>query len=133
MISLSIIQTDRSKELQMATDPKQRSVWLEIFKDEISIGVFQLQEITKITFNIHIHIFEEYQKKGFAFKCLDPLLTRLKHLKIKKLMCTVSKNNRVMRRVLSRTPFKLCGSIKDGIIWNDELTDLLIFELNIGN
>lgn len=108
-------------------------IWLEVTDSQKVIAVFQLQEFTKITGNIHLHILKENQGKGIAKTLFDPLITWIEHnTKYQKLIATVPEHNIKMRAVIARLPFRITGIISNGIILDNKIQNLLIFELNVG-
>ena len=107
-------------------------LYLLIKKDTQTVGVFELQKITNITASVHMHIIEEYQQQGIANKTLYPLLDYIRfYTSYKKLIATVASTNEHIQKVLDKTDFVFCGLITDGIIWNDRIDDLLIYQLEV--
>lgn len=108
-------------------------LFLEIKKEMATIGVFQLQEFTKVCGIVHLHIFENYQNKGIVKQLYDPLIDWVRqNTRYSKLLATIPEDNIKMRAIVAKLPFRICGIVGDGIIYNNRSQNLLLFELNIG-
>jgi RimJ/RimL family protein N-acetyltransferase len=108
------------------------SMYLKIINDNELIGFFEIQELTKITSILHIHILERFQNKGYSGQLLTPLLNFLKrNTSIKMLVATISSQNKRMLSVMMRTPFKVCGLIPNSIQENNQIQDLILFQLEV--
>lgn len=103
-----------------------------IMRDNHIVGVYQLQELTKVTALIHMHILPEYQAKGIANESFNTFLKLLEgNKRITKLVATIAATNKYMRKAIDKTDFKCCGMISEGIIYNNQYDDLIIFELKV--
>lgn len=126
-----ILHSEIKNYIPFKTD--DTGIWLEVTYSHNIIAVFQLQEFTKITGNIHLHILNEYRGKGIAKALFDPLINWIKsNTQYKKLIATIPETNIRMRSIVSKLPFRISGIISDAIIIDNTLQNLLIFELNIG-
>ena len=112
-------------------DPLLSCRWLEIHNNNDLIGKIQLQPITKITFNIHLDIHKEHQKKGLANKIEQPLIEYCIKAGIHSLICTIAEENKNMLKVMMKTKFKCAGLIKNGIIYNNKKQNLILFQLEV--
>jgi RimJ/RimL family protein N-acetyltransferase len=108
------------------------SMYLKIINDNELIGFFEVQELTKITSILHIHILERFQNKGYSGQLLIPLLNFIKmNTSIKMLVSTISSQNKRMLSVMMKTPFKVCGLIPNSIQENNQTQDLILFQLEV--
>ena len=131
---ITIEKTTHHKLIKDLTtyDTYTSSRYFLIKSDDFIVGIFELQAITKITETVHLYILPAFQKKGIAYSAFLELIEYLKQeQKILKLICTIPITNKNILSALRKTPFKACGVISHGIIWNEQIQDLLIFELTI--
>lgn len=109
--------------------PNPTHSYLLIDKDDQLVGAYEIQEMSKILVNIHLHIIEGYQRLGIGLESYKELVKFMVVFSpYKAMMCTVPKNNTAMINGLQRTKWKVSGCIRNSIIWDDVLTDLIIFE-----
>jgi RimJ/RimL family protein N-acetyltransferase len=79
----------------------------------------------------HIHILDKHQAKGYVFKGWEVLHTLLKDSNINTIVGSVPIENENMMKVVMKTNFKCCGTIPNGIIYNNKLQDLVLFSLEV--
>lgn len=106
-------------------------IYIAIMYREEDIGLFEIQMLSKITGNLHMHIKENFQNKKFGFAAVNKLLTELKDSNIQQMVAMVPSRNKAIQRLTEKTKTKCCGILKDAIIWNGELDDLLLFQLEV--
>lgn len=113
-------------------DINAANLYITIQIDNKYVGMFELQEMTKITYIVHMHIKEEYQKQGLGPKAFKELLQYLKETsQIRKLIGSIPANNNRILSIVKKTSAKCCGLIKDGIIFKGVLQDLVLYELDL--
>jgi len=131
---MNLVETKNITKIQSIYHlmPDLMHTWLIINKDDQSIGMFELQELTKVTAIIHMHIKSEYQNLGYAIRSYRPLVKYIKeNTEYQSLMAPVPQNNKRMLRVLTKTDFKCCGVVPSGIVYDNQQQNLLLFELNV--
>ncbi len=114
-------------------DVNIRNKYLLILDEDIKtyIGLFEIQPITKITGILHMHVSPEFQKKGNGIKAFNALMDYLKDKEFKQLIGTIPvKNNKIMS-VVNKTEAKCIGLIRDGIIFDDVLQDLALYQIEV--
>ncbi len=99
-----------------------------IIKDGIHlIGLFMFKKMTEMTMEAHIRILKTYWGCGHSLRATKLFVEWLKENTICiNLMTTVPSNRHNVIGFCDRAGFKVCGMIKDGIIFDHELVDLLI-------
>lgn len=97
-----------------------------------AFGIYEIQPLTKITGNVHVIINPEYRGTRVSFEMYQLLKDYLRdHTEYRKLIATVPEKNERMLRVINRTEFRACGLIQNGIIWDGQEQNLIVFELDI--
>lgn len=109
----------------------QHNLYFEISLSGKIIGLFEIQILTQITGILHLHILEEFQNQGLAIHAVKELIKALKNTEIKQLIGTIPETNQHIMSIVNKTPSKCCGLIKDGIIWNNQLQNLILFQLDL--
>ncbi len=113
-------------------EPNMSNIWLIINFRSKAIGLFELQEVSKIASIVHMHIISGYQKQDLGLLAFKKLVEYLSlHSKIKTLIGTIPAKNSHIMSIVNRTAAKCCGNIPNGIIFNNELQDLLLFNLEV--
>ena len=107
--------------------------WLVIKEEYKLIGIFEINPLTKISGLLHLNILEEYQNQGIAIKAFNALIKYLKTTNYKQIIGSIPEKNKKIMSIVNKTKGKCCGSIKDGIIFNNELQDLLLFQLEVNS
>lgn len=108
------------------------SIYLRIQDDGKIVGLYEVQMFTKITGNVHVRLLPEARNTGISKDAYPALLEYLKaNTHLKKLICSIPAKHEPMMKIINKTRFKACGLIPDGIFWNDETQDLILFQLDI--
>lgn len=131
--SINIIRTDPYEGLSIIFPViinKAHEYYL-IYKDQVIVGLFEIQPISKITGNLHMHILEKYQKQRLACKSVLELKKILKNSDYKQLIGTIPANNLHSASLIKQLNAHYVGMVQDGIIWNNILTNLLIYQLEV--
>lgn len=111
--------------------PDMRKLWLEIKINGKTAGLGVFKEVTKITYDSHIYVLPEYQKKGLTPEIARELQKYLSFKGVKTLIATVPMECSHIFKLMEKTNFKVTGMIPNGIIYNYKLQDLIIFSANI--
>lgn len=69
------------------------------------VGEISLQEHTKDSLSLGIHIFEPFRKKGYGLFCLKFAIKKSTELKYRYLICLVEKNNLIATHMLNKCGF----------------------------
>jgi hypothetical protein len=112
-------------------EPNLTHEWLLIIKDNNIVGMFEIQPLSKITGIVHLHIKEEFQKQGVAIEAMNALTEYLKPTPIKQLIGSIAVKNKHIMSIVNKTKARCCGLISNGIIWNNELQDIALFQLEV--
>lgn len=94
-------------------------------------GLFEIQPITKITGMVHMHIKEEHQNQGIGIDAFNALLMYLRGRQYKQLIGPIPEHNTRIQSIVNKTLAKECGRIKDGIVYDNKLQDLILYQLEI--
>jgi len=103
-----------------------------ILLEDKFIGCFQLQELTKITANVHVNIIEEFRSNRISNKIYPVFVKWVKeNTDYKNIVATIASSNVVMFKVMNKTDYKVIGLIKNGIIDNNSYDDLILYQLEV--
>ncbi len=112
-------------------EPDLEHEFIIINKDTKIIGMFEIQPVTKITGILHLHIKQEYQNQGIASEAMKKLVASLKQTNYKSLVALIPASNKNIMSIVNKTKAKCCGLLQDGIILNNVVQDLIIFQLMV--
>lgn len=120
------------KQINPDIQPNILNTWVVIKDNKYEVGLFEIQELTKITGIVHFYIKPEVRNQGYGKK-MCPLLLRFAKEKtgFRKLIASIPAYNIPMIAVMKHTDFKCCGAVRDGIIWDDRLQDIILFEIEV--
>ncbi len=121
---------DKSVEIK-DIEPNMSSNWLIVSKDEEDIGCIEFIQMTSVLAKAHIRILPKYWDKGLAHVAVKVGIQWFKENGYKTIMTWVPANCIHVLRFLMSTPFKACGQIKNGVIYNGTLVSLFIFEAEV--
>lgn len=108
------------------------NLYIVISVDNIYIGLFELQCLTKTTYIVHMCIKDNFQKQGHGLKAFLKLKKFMQVTSpIRKLIGTIPIQNTNILSIVNKCNAKACGLIKDGVIFDGVLQDLLLFELDL--
>ena len=106
--------------------------YYSIIHDKQVIGLFETKPFNKITLDAHIYILPKYQDGQLSVKAVKAGQEYFKeNTDIHNIITTVPVSCSYVHRFLSKTDFKATGQISDGIIYNDQLQNLIIYQLKI--
>lgn len=106
--------------------------FLVIYHAEEVIGVFSFREVTKLLIEAHIHILAEYHTKGFGKQAVEAgILWFKENTSLKQLVTYVPSNCFHVLKFMQSNNFIACGSIKDGVVYNNTLVSLFIFQRGV--
>lgn len=113
--------------------PNMDNLWLEIQQNTVITGLFELRRFNTITFEIHPYVLPEHQHTGLSLDALNKLQEFLKenYKEIKNLISYVPISCTHSIKFLEKTNSKISGLIKNGIIYNNQLQDLLLYQLEV--
>ncbi|HEY3527386.1 MAG TPA: hypothetical protein VGK47_14410 [Nitrososphaeraceae archaeon] len=113
--------------------PYLGNIWLIGQKDNKNVGLLELKQITAITYEAHIRILPEFQGTGESVEFAQNVRKFIKNSckNIHNLVCHVPMECKYVINFLSRLNLKVNGLIRNGIIYNNTLQDLIIFQLEV--
>ncbi len=98
------------------------------------VGLWSLHPVTALVVDAHIAMIPKYWGTEVIQKAME---AGYKYLKTEtdytKIFTSVPSNCFHMIKFCTRYNYKACGFIKDGIIYNNKLVDLLLFETDLYN
>lgn len=112
--------------------PNLNDTWLHISYESITVGLFHVKEFTKITAECHAYILPEYHGKGVSISAAEKAIDYLKkNSEYRTLMTMVPMACEHVFKFLKRIDFKPCGLIKNSIVYNDQLQDMVLLERGV--
>ena len=107
-------------------------IWLKIIHNRDIIGLLELREFTKITYEGHIYILPQYHASGLALEAGVALIGYIRKLnKIKNIITTVPTSCDHVLNFLKKLGFSVNGIIQNGIIYNGKYQDLIMQQLEV--
>ena len=94
-------------------------------------GLFRIREFSKITLEAHIYILPEYWGKPVGVKAVKKLEKYARSRGYRNIFTTVPITCVQVLQFLQKVNCKVCGKIDKGIIFNNELVDVILFNKNI--
>ena len=106
--------------------------FLAVYNNKDLIGMINIRPLTKICLEVHINILPEYHKVGLGKKAHDEGLIWTKaNTEFLSVMTYVPENCFHVLKFMQDNKWKAQGVFKDAIIYNNELTNLLMFQRGI--
>lgn len=108
------------------------SLYLAVSKDNYKTiaGIFEFREFTKVCWEAHAAILPEYQNTSDSWIFGESIKQWLKdNTTIQSLMITVPESCKHVSKYVKKLDFKQTGIIPGGIIYNNQLMNLLIYTL----
>lgn len=100
--------------------------------DSTLLGLYTIRPFTKITVEAHIYILPEYQGIGKSLEIAESGKDWLRFsTQYQNIITTVPSNCLHSVKYVNHIGFQHSGTISQGIIYNDEVTDLLIYTYNL--
>src|SRR5687768_9497908 len=121
MITLELISDIKAIKSLLWFVPNERHTWVKISSDEQDIGILELQPITNVVANIHLHLFRKHQKQRIANQLEAPLIEIAQHLGLTTLLAIVPEFNDMVNKVLLRSNFEFSAILPNGIIYKNKL------------
>jgi RimJ/RimL family protein N-acetyltransferase len=114
-------------------EPIMDRIWLKIEANTVLAGLFELKKFNNVVWESHIFILPPYQGTGISIKAIKEAKKFIKdnYHNIHKILLTVPASCEHVLKMLQKTEFKVCGAIKEGLIYHNQLQDLILFELTI--
>ncbi len=132
MILFKTLSYNLIKDIYPELDINVKNDYIIIKVNQNNIGFFELQPLTKITSLLHTYIAKEYRNKHYSSRATKKLLEYVKeNTRIHKLLGSIPVSVKQQQTVAEKIGARVCGIIKEGIVWDGELQDLLLFELTI--
>jgi RimJ/RimL family protein N-acetyltransferase len=104
-------------------------MWLLGKENNQIIGFIEFKEFNKITVEGHIILHPEYHKTGKSLKFTNEAFKYLKkHTYYKNILASVPVECKHIMKFLEKLNFKVIGLMKDSIIHNNRLQDLLLYQ-----
>ena len=112
--------------------PQDGTEWLVAYEDDVTIGLMEIKAFTRITCNAHIHILPEFHKTGKSLEVIDATRQYLKeHTEYINAITTVPIRCEHVIKLMEKAGFVVQGLIKDGIVYNNILQDLILYQLKV--
>lgn len=106
--------------------------YLIAINDNYLCGMFSIRKVTNRVLEGHIRILPRFWKTEIPSLALNKACEFVKEYKdCSKVITTVPSNCYHVLKFISNHEFKQCGEIHEGIIYNNELVSLLIFERGV--
>lgn len=105
--------------------------YLLIKEDDSILGLFQTREITRILVDAHIYLLPSYWGKDYSSKAIKSLQGYFLSSEYHKIITDVPKSCHHVIKLLKKVGCKQCGYIEEGVIYNNQLMDLLLFSLDL--
>jgi RimJ/RimL family protein N-acetyltransferase len=106
--------------------------YLQITLNNELAGLFVLRELGEILIEGHICLLPEYWGKSVSDSILSAGIEFLKqNTKYHQIITTVPTPCLHVMKFLTRNNFRMCGTYHNATIFNNELTDLILFEISI--
>jgi len=136
----SIITSEGLWELSYGQDSRKEGfeverngfAYLLIKYEEAIIGCIQIRPLTKILLESHIYIKKKYWGTGLSDKAVKESYKFAKYqLGFKQVFTDVPLECRQVQNLLKRTGWVRSGIVKQGVIFNNKLQDLLFYSFNL--
>lgn len=134
----SIVTNERLWEMAGYTGNKEEfkpnlnNIWLVIKDNETIAGLVELREYTRITFDGHIYIKPSFQNRKLAPLAVLKTIQYLKqNTPIHNVVIPVPMTCIYVMKFLDKCPTKVVGMIENGIIHNNILQDLILYQIKI--
>lgn len=102
------------------------------FWDHEPVGLWTLHPVTNLVVDAHIAMVPKYWGTEVIKKAMDAGYEYLrKNTKYTTIFTSVPNNCYHMLKFMTKYNYKACGIIKEGIIYNKKLVDLLLFTANL--
>lgn len=115
------------------TDPKDFKInkkmeYFLIKKDDLIIGCIPYKELTSVTLEVHLQVMPSFWHKKLSLEIYLAFKEFIKAKHYKKLLITTPAMCIHVLRLLQLYNFKVCGSIPGGVVYNNILQTLFLFE-----
>ena len=112
--------------------PDLNNLWLLVKSNNEVAGLIGLSEFTKITAVGHIYILPEYQTTGLSEAAVYKAAEILKeNTYIRQIIIPVPTECRHVHLFMQRIKAQKSGIIKNGIIYNNNLQDLILYQYEL--
>lgn len=111
--------------------PNETHIWVRVVFDTHIVGVLELQPITTVTANLHLHIFKQFQKSGIASHLAAALDRFAVENGITTFLAMVPEQNHKVESALIANDFLRISLIPNGIIYNNTVQNLIIYSRSV--
>lgn len=112
--------------------PNLNDMWIYISEDNKAVGLFHVKEFTRVTAECHAYILPEFHGSGKSIEAATKAIEYLKtNSEYRVLMTMVPMACEHVFKFLKRIDFKPCGLIKNSIVYNDQLQDMVLLERGV--
>lgn len=102
------------------------------FWDHEPVGLWTLKPVTNLVIDGHIGMVPKYWGTEVVQKAMDAGYQYLRNnTEYTKIMTSVPSNCLHVLKFMEEYKYKACGIIKEGVIYNQQLVDLLLFETDL--
>lgn len=106
--------------------------YLLIGEDNKVLGCFQTRSFTRVIMEAHIYLLPEYWGKDYSKRALQALFEYTKkETAYRKVITDVPKVCKHVIGLMKKIGATQCGYITDGVVYNNKLTDLMLFTKDV--
>lgn len=127
MLTLELISDIKQIQPLLWFTPNIKHIWVKISEDDQAIGILELQPITNVIANIHLHLFKKYQKNGIANQLEAPLVEIAQQVGLTTLLAIVPEFNDKINKVLLRSNFQFSAILPNGVIYQNKLQNAVVY------
>ncbi len=103
-----------------------------IHKESLVIGITTLKKFSNITYDAHLILLPEYHGRGLATKVGYKFFKFVKkNTIINNLITSVPLEAKHGHKYMERLEFKVIGLIKNGIVYNNKIQDLILYQKEV--
>ena len=107
-------------------------IYLLINRKESLVGVLSYKEFTKITIEAHIQILPKYWGTGISLEAIKATIEWIKNnTRYTKILTSTPEDCIHVLKFAKKLNFTTCGSINNGVIYNNKQQALLLLEYDI--
>lgn len=112
--------------------PDLNHQYLLATKDDKKVCLMELKKFTNLVSEAHIYTLPEEMRKGIGSEAVKVAIEWIKeNTKIKTIMLTVPLSCEHVIKFLTKTEFKVCGMLHKSIVYQNQLQDLVLYELGV--
>ncbi len=91
------------------------------------IGVIQVRDVSKVTVEVHPFILPKYWNKNISTNAIKSVHNYFKQLGYLNVLSSAPSNCIYALKFADKMGYKVCGMIKDGVVYNNYLVSLILY------